>query len=381
MNKKMRELLAAIDAKQAECKGFLDSGDTEKSKACMSEIEGLQEQYMVAEKLYAMEKGNVPFSDGEAENDTKEAADIKAFNGYIRSVVEKTSTPQNISMGNNGAIIPETIADRIINQTKNVCPIFAGCTLFHVKGTLHIPVYSDKTDDGGNAHNINIGWAAEFTELTADAGAFTSVDLTGFLVGVLTLVGKNVIKNSDIDVVNFIVREMGRRIGWWLELKLLTGETNYNTGALSSGNTMTAASSTTISADELVDLQLKVSQEYQSNACWTMHPNTVGALRKLKYTDGSYMLQQDFTQAIPFRLLGKPIHMSDNMPKIEASAKAVLYGDYAALAVNMPEEIDIQVLTEKYATMHAIGVNGWFEVDSDIMDKNGLAVLVMKATA
>ena len=45
-------------------------------------------------------------------------------------------TPQNITMGNNGAIIPTTIADKIINQVKEICPIFAGVTMFHVKGTL-----------------------------------------------------------------------------------------------------------------------------------------------------------------------------------------------------------------------------------------------------
>jgi hypothetical protein len=37
------------------------------------------------------------------------------------------------------------------------------------------------------------------------------------------------------------------------------------------------------------------------------------------------------------------------------------------------------VLTEKYATQHALGVVAWFEFDSKIMDNKGLATLVMSA--
>ena len=380
MNKKMRELLAKIEAKQTEAKGFLESNETEKAQGCMTEIEDLKKQYEIAEKLFQAEQAEVPDTKPTEKTETAEEADVKAFAGYVRSMVGKTATPQNITMGNNGAIIPSTIADRIINQVKEICPIFAGVTMFHVKGTLKIPVYGDKTGADEADHNINVAFADEFTELTADAGAFTSVDLAGHLVGALTLIGKSVVNNADIDVVNFIVNEMSRRIGWFLEDKLLNGAENKNTGALATTTTLNAGSTSAITADKLVELQDKVSSEYQSNACWTMAPGTFTAIKKLKYADGSYMLQPDATLAFPYRLLGKPVYLSDNMPTIASAAKAVLYGDYAALACNMRENIDIQVLTEKYATQHALGVVAWFEFDSKIMDNKGLATLVMSAT-
>ena len=62
-----------------------------------------------------------------------------------------------------------------------------------------------------------------------------------------------------------------------------------------------------------------------------------------------------------------------------AGAKAILYGDYSGLSVNMRENISIEVLREKYATQHAIGVNAWFEFDSKVTDSQKLAVLTMKA--
>ena len=65
------------------------------------------------------------------------------------------------------------------------------------------------------------------------------------------------------------------------------------------------------------------------------------------------------------------------MPAIASAAKAILYGDYAGLSVNMRENIEVQILVEKYATMHAVGVVSWFEFDSKVTDSQQLATLVM----
>jgi HK97 family phage major capsid protein len=65
------------------------------------------------------------------------------------------------------------------------------------------------------------------------------------------------------------------------------------------------------------------------------------------------------------------------MPSIASAAKAVLYGDYSGLGVNMRENIEVQVLNEKYATQHAVGIVSWFEFDSKVIDNQKLATLVM----
>ena len=44
--------------------------------------------------------------------------------------------------------------------------------------------------------------------------------------------------------------------------------------------------------------------------------------------------------------------------------RAILYGDMSGLAVKISETMNIEVLREKYATQHAIGVVAWMEIDS-----------------
>ena len=309
-----------------------------------------------------------------------EVVEERAFVNYIKKqcgmFVETRAGEQNFDMTNNGAVIPTTIANRVISEVKEMCPILQGATIFNVKGTLKVPVYGK----ANTTHDITVAYQSEFTDITADAGAFTSVDLTGFLAGALTLIGKSVINNSEINIASFIITEMAKKIALFIEKELLVGTNNYATGALATTTTLNAESTSAINADKLIELQAKIPSAYQKNANWTMHPSTFTAIRKLKYGTGEYIIEPDFTGVTPYRLLGKPVYLSDNMPVIDSAAKAILYGDYSGLGVNIRENISIQVLLEKYATQHAIGVVSWFEFDSDVIDHQKLATLVMSVT-
>ena len=312
--------------------------------------------------------------------ETSEQIEERSFANYVRSAsgvpIETRTGEQNLTMANNGAVIPTTIANRIISTVKNICPIFAKATIYNVKGTLKVPVYGKSN----TTHDIAVAYQAEFTDITADVGKFTSVDLSGFLVGALALIGKSVVNSADIDVVSFIVNEMSKAIAIWLSKELLNGTADKMTGALSTTTNLMAGSVSAISADNLIDLQAKVPQVYQANACWTMAPDTFTGVRKLKDGSGKYLVQDNFSQDFPYMILGKPVYLDDNMPAIASAAKAVLYGDYSGLSVNFREGISIQILNEKYATQHAIGAVAWFEADSDVTDNQKLATLTMSVS-
>lgn len=351
--------------------------DEEKAEfdAIEAEIRAIDESIAIAEK--ARKISQVP---ARTETEDRAAAEEKAFADYcLGKVSELRANEQNVDMGNNGAIIPATIVNRIIKAVKELCPIFAKCTMYSVKGTLKIPVWGKAKDGSSVDHDINVAFSTEFSELTADAGKFTSVDLGGFLAGALTLIGRSVENNAVFNVTEFIVAQMAEEIAAFLENKLLNGEESKNVGALATTNTLNAGSTSEITFDNLIDLQAKVKQAYQANACWTMNPATFTAIKKLKDGEGRYILQDDPTAEFPYRLLGKPVYLSQNMPVIASAAKAVLYGDYAGLAVNMRENISVEVLREKYATQHAIGVVAWFEFDSKVQNNEMLAALVMSA--
>jgi HK97 family phage major capsid protein len=375
------DLQTLIDTAKAEIRAFTEEEDV-KFQNIEQQIKDI-DRTLAAEKraMEILAKTPTSTSVTNAAAEEKKEAEIRAFMDYVNSQCggkvspEYRSGEQNITMSNNGAVIPTTIAQMIINTVKEMCPIFSKATMFAVKGTLKVPVWGN----ANSTHNITVGYQSEFTDITADAGAFTSVDLTGYLAGALTLIGKSVINNSEIDVLNFIVTEMSKQIVLFLEKELLIGTSSKAVGALSTSNTTTLTSTTTITADDLITVQSKIPTTYQTNACWTMSPATFAAIRKLKDSTGHYLLQTapNVVGSFPFMLLGKPVYLSDNMPAVAASAKPILYGDYSGLAVNMRQQIEMQVLNEKYATQHAVGLVAWFEFDSNVIDHQKLATITM----
>lgn len=372
-NKLLDEMDRIVAACETETRAMNET-EAARFSEMKAEVEQINATVAAAEEARSFDETRCA---GEPSGKNSEEAEIRAFAQFIRTaeIPETRAGESNFTMGSNGAIVPSTIAGMILKKVVERCPILAGATVFHTKGTLKIPIYGK---DGEN--DITVSYSSDFTELTENAGKFTSVDLTGYLVGALSLVGKTLLNSADVALVSFVVNEMSEKIATFIERELLVGTENKCTGALSASGGITAASASAITADELVGLQASVKQTFQNGACWTMNSATFTAIKTLKDGNGRYLLQDDVTQEFPYRLLGKPVYLSDSMPKIAAGAKPILYGDYSGLAVNLREDISIQILQEKYATQHAIGVIGWLELDSKIMDEQRLAVLKMKAS-
>ncbi|MBR6834792.1 MAG: phage major capsid protein, partial [Oscillospiraceae bacterium] len=85
----------------------------------------------------------------------QEILEERAFEAYVMGrTAELRAGEQNITMGNNGAIIPVTIANRIIKKVTDICPILAGAVRYNVKGTLKVPVWTN----ANTTHNIKVGY-------------------------------------------------------------------------------------------------------------------------------------------------------------------------------------------------------------------------------
>lgn len=380
----MKKLIEKRAALKAVLESMLDKAKTEeraftpeeneKFTETEKEIKAITATIEAEERAKGISDMTVPQNNTDT---SKNAVEERAFYEFIvGKVAEMRAGEQNMTVTNNGAVIPESIANRIIDTVKDICPILAGADIYRVKGTLKIP----KWTKANTSHDITVGYASEFTELTADSGKFTSVDLGGYLAGALTLIGRSVENNSVFNVVNFVVRKMSEKIAEFFENELLNGTgSSAAEGALKTSNSVTSGAAAAVSFDDLVKLQAAVKSVYQKNACWTMNNSTFTAIKLLKDGDGRPMIQTDAAKEFPYTLLGKPVYLSDNMPDIAASATPVLYGDYTGLSVNIRENISIEVLREKYATQHALGVVAWFEFDSKVTDEQKLAKLVMKS--
>ena len=321
----------------------------------------------------------------EAKPDDKarELAETRAFDSYIRGLVLETRSPVNMTEGANGAIIPETIAKKIIAQVYDICPILERSSKYAVTGDLEIPYY----DESSTA--ITVAWAEEFVDLESSVGSFTNISLKDYLAGALTLISRKLINNSQFDLVAFVIDRMALAISRFIENACLNGGNPDSTShvnqvkglAGSVTQKVYAGSTSAITADKVIELKDSVKDVFQNNAIFIMSRNTRTALRLLKDDVGRYLLQDDITSPFGSTLLGKPVYVSDNMPEIASGVNAIYYGDMRGLATKFSEDMNIQVLREKFATQHAVGVVGWVSFDAKVENAQAISALVMSVSA
>ena len=293
------------------------------------------------------------------------------FDAYLRGKVNERAGELSPANDVGGKLIPTTIVNRIIRKVYDICPILERSQKFNVKGNLAVSFYP------ADSNKITVAYHDEFSPLASSTGNFDTVVLGGFLAGCLTKVSRSLVNNVQFDLVGFVVDEMAYAIKRWIEHELLNGTEGKIEGLSTLGNVVTAGSASAITADDIVKLHDAIKDEFQTNAIWIMSPATRTALRLLKDEMGRYLLQDDVSLPFGTSLLGKPVYVSDSMPEIATGNRVVFYGDMRGLGTKFSEEMNVEVLRERYADEHAVGVIGWLEMDAKVIDEQQIAVLKM----
>ncbi len=305
---------------------------------------------------------------------TVEQCESKQFTDYIRSVLNGTENrAKNMTTGDNGAIIPQTIAQKIITKAYEMSTILARATRYNTKGKLSIPVY----DDSGSS--VNMAYQDEFVELESSIGKLTSIELGSFLAGALVLVSKSLIANTDIDLETVVITLIAQAISKFEERECLYGTDDKVQGLRGVTLKVETASATAITADELIKLKNQIKKGFRNNGIWIMSNETLTAIELLKDNDGKFLLHPDMTGEYSGYLLGYPVEVSDNMNEIEAGKTVIYFGDFSGLAIKQRDDaLELTVLREKYSTQHAVGFNAWLEFDATVEHKQKIAKMVMK---
>ena len=303
---------------------------TENEKSLFNDLE--REVKEIDDTLKREEVKNTMENKNTETRATLEEREIKEFAGYIRAIAENRADASNLTKSDNGAVIPQTIANKIIDELKAISPVYERATKYKGKGTLVIPKVDATTDD------ITVGYQTEFTDMLSHSNKFATISLTGFLVGALTKISKSLLNNSDFDLTNFVVKRMAEKLKYFYENELINGTNSKISGIVGSYDStnmkVTLAKKSTITADELIDIQETVIDEYQDNACWIMNKSTRTAIRKLKDGQGNYLLNQVFNKAWDYELLGKPVFRTEKLSALGTASKPVIiYGDISGLAV------------------------------------------------
>ena len=356
------EEMEALNSKMAEENRCLSEEEKNSFDTLAKEVRSIDATVKADEETRALSQTPKTAT----KEETQEDIDVRAFADIIR----QRGVDQNITKGDNSDVIPTTIAKKIIDLVYDLSPVFGMAEKFNVKGNVAIP-YVDKTND-----NISAGYATEFEDLTAKSTRLKTIQLTGFLVGVLAKVSRSLINSTDIDLVNFVINRIAAAEARFIDTEVLKGTSQKIEGCLGITQEFDAAAATAITMDEIISVKDMLKTPFQKNAIWVMHPETLDMIRHLKDGINRYYVLDDPTNDFGVSLLGKPVYTSDQMAKATANASSIYYGDFRQGLAGKVVEDSVQILNEKYAIQHALGVVAWMELDCKVQNAQAIAALI-----
>ena len=355
----------------SQCQSIIDTAETE--KRCLTKEEA--DRFAENERQINNINETIEREDKEMSKNERTEIEIresKQFVDYVRGVIENRADA-NLTTGNNGAIIPHSIAKKIIATAYDMCSILRDATKYNTKGSLSIPVYGA---DGST--DITMAYAEEFTELESKVGKFSSVNLENYLAGALVKLSKSLIGNTDIDLENTVVTLVAESVARFMEHECLIGTDGKVQGLRGVTQRVVATSAAAVTADELVKVKNAVKKGFRKGAKWIMSNNTLTAIECLKDADERLIFHNDMSGEYDGYLLGYPVEVSDNMPDFAAGAAVIYFGNFSGLALKQRDDaLELNVLREKFATQHAVGINAWVEFDAKVENAQKIAKLVM----
>ncbi len=241
-------------------------------------------------------------------------------------------------------------------------------------GDRKIPVVASK----GTA-----SWIDEEGLIPESDDSFGQVSIGAYKLATMIKVSEELLNDSVFNLESYIAKEFARRIGSKEEEAFFIGDAAgkptgifHSTGGAELG--VTAASSTAITFDELMDLFYSLRSPYRKNATFVTNDATVKLIRKLKDGNGQYLWQPSVQAGQPDTILNRPVKTSSYVPTAQAGAKTVAFGDFGYYWVADRQGRSFQRLNELFAATGQVGFRATQRVDGKLILPEAIKVLQQK---
>ncbi len=177
------------------------------------------------------------------------------------------------------------------------------------------------------------------------------------------------LEDSAFDLASEVGRMTGERIGRRQNRDFTVGNAASKPKGIVTASTLgvTAASATTVTADEVVGLIHSVDPAYRTNARLMFADSTLLVLRKLKDGNGRYLFQDATAGASP-TIWGSGYEINQHMAAIATGAKSIIYGQLDKYKIRDVRTIRMRRLVERYADQDLEGFVAFQRSDGNLLD-------------
>jgi len=262
-----------------------------------------------------------------------------------------------------GYLAPATWRDRIVEAIDSISVMAQIADVIQTDSgeTINWPTEDDTANEGAIL--------AENTQVTEQDMAWGTASVGAYMyTSKLVRVSLQLLQDGSYDPEARIGRALGRRIGRAQNRHFTTGTgSGQPEGVVTNatvGKTGAAGQLTTVTFDDLIDLEMSVNEVYRNNGRFLLADSALKSLRKAKDNDGQYLWQPSVQAGVPSLLAGRPYTINNTVPAPAASAKSVLFGEFReGYVIRRVNEVQLLRLAERYADFLQVGFLAFHRAD------------------
>lgn len=256
------------------------------------------------------------------------------------------------------------------------------------------------TTAGGNPLNWPTSdGTSEVGEIVAENAAATGADITFGTVAVnpykysskKIALPVELIQDSAIDVVQFVVNRLAQRLGRITNQHYTTGTgTSQPFGVMAraaTGKTGTTGQTLTVTYDDLIDLIHSVNIAYRARgARFMLRDTSVAVIRKLKDTSGRPIWNPGDNESIsggtPSTICGYAYTVNEDVAAMAANAKSIAFGDFSQFVIrDVAGSTSLRRFDDSaFALNGQVGFCGWMRTGSNLLDTAAVKCYVNSAS-
>ena len=246
-------------------------------------------------------------------------------------------------------------------------------------------------DDTGSAGE----WVAENTAATAgDIATFSSVTLNAYkFSSKIITVSIEILQDSAVDVEAIVMDALFTRTARGHNTAFTVGAgTTQPTGivgASASGVVAAVGNTTSVSYDNLVDLEHSLDPAYRRmpSVGFMFHDSTLKILKKLKDGNGRPLWLPSTESALdsetdPATFLGYRYTINQDVAVMAANAKSILFGAFEKYLIRDVMAFQVLRFTDSvYAKNGQVGFMAWSRVDGNLIDATNQSIKYFQNSA
>lgn len=319
----------------------------------------------------------------------------QAFDGFVRGGLESLerehrqllaanfvqaadteARDQATSPGSSGGyLIPPGYRQIIIERMKAFGGLLSYATILNT--STGNPLQWPTNDDTANEGSI----LAEGTQAANVAVTFGTANLGAYMYNSgIVKASLQVLQDSVFPLDSWLPNHLGTRIGRKVAADLVNGTGSGQPLGIATNAPVTVTGSGTgatigqITYDDLIDLEHSLDPAYRQNCRFMMNDATLAVIRKIKDTQGHPLWVPVPVPGMAPTINGQPYFIDQGMASPGASAKSILFGNYAeAYVVRQVQDMQMVRFGERYMDFLQVGFMAFTRLDATLQNANAVA--------